>query len=482
MVSTNVMTRCFWRPARALGWAALSLTVLACNSAACAETMDFAKAWSQLLQVSDQLQAKHQQVNRAKAKEDAGDALNYPSLNVSASYTRLEKPIELDLQDLNPLASLDVSTLPSAITEVLATIPSSMYVTPFTEQEVFRSSLQAMWPIYTGGRITAAQGIHAAQVLESEHEFALTQRELFLQLVDRYYAVSVTQTLADTQKQLVDSLRLHVAHAEKLEQQGQIAKVERLNAQVALENAKVDWGKAKRQYEMAEIALARMLHVPTVNPSTKIFMLEQQPTLSRLSQLTLSEHPALKLLEAKEAQANGLVDLEKGGYYPTVYLYGNYTLYEDDSLLSQVEPDWMVGVGVSIPLISRDGRSGKVLAAKSALLQARYTKAQTKQDLSLLIDQSYRQMLQAKEEVDALDVSLALASENLRLRELAFNQGLSTSIDRVDAELSLTAVKTKQLGAKYRYMQAYAKVMAVSGQVDEYVNRTQIQGASHAHE
>ncbi|GGP88820.1 TolC family protein [Shewanella ulleungensis] len=480
MVLISLIGQCFQQPARFVGCVTLSISTLIFTGFSYAETVSFPQAWQQLLQVSDQLQAKNQHVNRAKAEESAGDALNYPSLNVAGSYTRLEKPIELDLQDLNPLASLDVSTLPSAITDVLATIPSSMYVTPFTEQDVFRASLQAMWPIYTGGRITAAQGIHAAQVSESEQEFALASRELFLQLVDRYYAVSVTQTLAETQKQLVDSLSLHASHAEKLEQQGQIAKVERLNAQVALENAKVDWGKAKRQYEMAEIALARMLHVPAVNPTTGLFMLEQQPSLSRLSQLTLTQHPALKLLEAKEAQANGLVDLEKGGYFPTVYLYGNYTLYEDDSLFSQVEPDWMVGVGVSIPLISRDGRSGKVLAAKSALLQARYTKAQTRQDLSLLIDQSYRQMLQAKEEVDALDTSLALATENLRLRELAFNQGLSTSIDRVDAELSLTAVKTKQLGAKYRYMQAYAKVMAVSGQVDEYVNRTQIQGASHA--
>lgn len=478
MILMNVIRQCLLRPARMAGCITLCFSALAFTGLANAETVSFVQAWQQLQQVSDHLQAKNQHVNRAKAEEHAGDALNYPSLNIAGSYTRLEKPIELDLQDLNPLASLDANSLPSAITEVLATIPSSMYVTPFTEQDVFRASLQAMWPIYTGGRVTAAQGIHAAQVSESEQEFALASRELFLQLVDRYYAVSVTHTLADTQQQLVDSLSLHVSHAEKLEQQGQIAKVERLNAQVALENAKVDLGKAKRQYEMAEIALARMLHVPTVSPSTPLFVLKQQPSLSRLSQLTLTQHPALKLLEAKEAQANGLVDLEKGGYFPTVYLYGNYTLYEDDSLFSQVEPDWMVGVGVSIPLISRDGRSGKVLAAKSALLQARYTKAQTRQDLSLLIDQSYRQMLQAQEEVEALNASLALATENLRLRELAFNQGLSTSIERVDAELNLTAVKTKQLGAKYRYMQAYAKVMAVSGQVDEYIN--QIQGASHA--
>ena len=178
------------------------------------------------------------------------------------------------------------------------------------------------------------------------------------------------------------------------------------------------------------------------------------------------------MLEAKETQANGLIALEKGKYHPTVFLFGNYTLYEEDTLLTSITPDWMVGVGVNVPLISRDGRSGKVEAAKSALLQARYTKAQTKQDLSLLVDQSYRQLLQAEEEVTALDTSLELAIENLRLREIAFNQGLSTSIDRVDAELKLSAVKTQQLAARYRYVQAYARLMAISGQLDEFIGRT----------
>ncbi|WP_037430614.1 TolC family protein, partial [Shewanella sp. POL2] len=109
---------------------------------------------------------------------------------------------------------------------------------------------------------------------------------------------------------------------------------------------------------------------------------------------------------------------------------------------------------------------------KSALLQARYTKAQTRQDLSLLLDQSYRQLLQAEEEFKALNTSLELATENLRLREIAFNQGLSTSIDRVDAELKLSAVKTQQLGASYRYVQAYARLMAISGQLDEFIGRS----------
>ena len=437
-----------------------------------AQPMTFTTAWQQLLTVSDKLQAESQQVLRAQAEQEAGEDLGMPSLDINGSYTHLEKPIELDLRDLNPLASLDPGSLPPALGGALAGIPSSMFVTPFTEQDIFRASLQAMWPIYTGGKITAAQGIHAAEVAEKEQQLQLVTRDLFTLLVDRYYAVSVTEMLMQTQQQLVSSLSEHVDHALKLEEQGQIAKVERLNAQVALENARVSAGSAKRQHEMAMIALSRMLHERSVTTASQLFMLPNQPSLPRLSQLTMTQHPALRLLEAKEDQASGLIEVEKGRYKPTVFLYGNYTLYEDDSLFSKVEPDWMVGVGVKVPLLSRDGRSGKVQAAKSALLQARYTKAQTQQDLSLLLDQSYRQLQQAQEEAVALNTSLSLAEENLRLREIAFNQGLSTSIDRVDAELKLSAVKTQQLGAKYRYVQSYARLMSISGQLDDFIGRT----------
>ncbi|MEZ9538426.1 TolC family protein [Shewanella sp. 10N.286.51.B8] len=461
-------------------FAAFLVVGISVISAAQAEPLAFNQAWQQLLTVSDKLKAQSQEVSRAEAEQDAGKDLSLPSLDLSGSYTRLEKPVELDLRDLNPIASLDPAALPPALGNIIGAIPGSLFVTPFTEQDVFRASLKAMWPIYTGGQITAAQGIQAAQVEEKKHQYALVSRELFTQLVDRYFAVALTKTLVQTNQQLVDSLTEHASHAQKLEREGQIAKVERLNAQVALENAKVNLGSSQRQYEMSTIALSRMLQLSNTTPTSGLFSLAQPPSLPRLSQLTISQHPALKLLEAKETQANGLIKLEKGKYHPTVFLYGNYTLYEDDSLFSQIEPDWMVGLGVNVPIFSRVGRSGKVKAAQSALLQAKHTKAQTQQDLSLLVDQSYRQLQQADEEVNALNASLALATENLRLRELAFNQGLSTSIDRVDAELKLSAVKTQQLGAQYRYVQAYARLMAISGQVDEFIGRTQLQESQHA--
>ncbi|MGI2259877.1 TolC family protein [Shewanella sp. GXUN23E] len=447
-----------------------------------AQTVSFGEAWQQLQTVSDKLKADEAQVSRAEALKRGGDALDYPTLGISGTYTHLDKPVELDLRDLNPLASLNGGQLPVPIPPALGGLLESLpMVTPFTEQDIFRASLQALWPIYTGGKISAAQSIQKAQVAEQQQAAELAKRDLFTTLVDRYYGVIVTHKAWQTQQALVDALDEHLQHAIKLEAQGQIAKVERLNAEVAVANAKVNAASAMRQYQMAQIALSRMLHQQQSEPDSPLFMLPADPSLPQLTQLTLAQHPALKLLEAKEAQAQGLVDVEKSQYLPTVFLYGNYTLYEDDSLASQMEPDWLVGVGIKMPIISNSGRGDKVEAAKSALLQARYTKAQTRQDLSLLLDQSFRQLEQAREEVSSLNTSLALAEENLRLRELAFNQGMSTSIERVDAQVKLTAVQTQQLAATYRYVQAYARLMAVSGQLDEFIARSSLSAERPTH-
>ena len=449
-----------------------------------AEVVSFDQAWQQLQHVSDKLKAENQQVEGAKAQAEATKALDLPSLSISGSYTHLADPVELDLRDLNPLASLDIATLPPqigpVIGQIISQIPASSFITQMSEQDIFTASLQAMWPIYTGGKITAAQRIKQAQVTEKQQSMLLAKRELFTTLVDRYYAVAVTEAFVNTQAQLVNSLQKHVDHAKALEQQGQISKVERLNAEVALANANVSYGSAQRQQQMAQIALAKMLHQSQVNTDSPLFMLANTPSLPQITQLTMSTHPALALIESKERQAQGLVDLEKSAYLPKVFLYGNYKLYSDDSIVSEMAPDWMVGVGVKVPLISNSGRGDKVEAAKSALLQARYTKAQTKQDLSLLLDQTYRQLQQAQEEVNALNTSFALAKENLRLRELAFNQGLSTSIEQVDAELKLNAVETKQIAAKYRYIQAYARLMAVSGQLQQFISHTHQQEKANA--
>ena len=231
-------------------------------------SVSFSEAWTQVLQTSDKLHAEQAVLDNALAEQDASSALAWPELNVSARYTYMQQPLALDIKDLNPIASLKLNTLTQQhqlITDLSQALAQLNTVTPFTQQDIFNTSLQAMWPIYTGGKITAAHGIHAALVQEKQQQMLLTQRELFLQLVERYYGVEVSVAASQLQLSLMNALQHHAEQAEKLEQQGQIAKVERLNAQVALENAKVNYNRSKRQTGMAQLALTKLLKIQPAN-------------------------------------------------------------------------------------------------------------------------------------------------------------------------------------------------------------------------
>lgn len=163
-----------------------------------------------------------------------------------------------------------------------------------------------------------------------------------------------------------------------------------------------------------------------------------------------------------------MIKLEKGKYAPELFLFGNYNLYEDDSIVSKTTPDWLVGVGVSMPLVSRDGRSETVQAAKSAELQVNLLQAKTRQDLELLVEKTWREAAQGLEEYQSLSSTQELAEENVRLRDKAFGQGLSTSLDVVDAQSQLAGVKTQRAAAAYQYVVSLARLLALSGQMNSF--------------
>ena len=180
-------------------------------------------------------------------------------------------------------------------------------------------------------------------------------------------------------------------------------------------------------------------------------------------------HPALALFDAKTRQAQGSISAERGRYKPEVGLFGSYTLAEDNSVLSELEPEWLVGIRVKVPLFSNDGRSDRVKAAKSAEMEARHRKAQTEQDLKLLLSSQYANLEQARYELNALDSAEQLARENRRLRELAFRQGLGTSLEQVDADQRLMEVQLGKARARYQYLMALAQITTLGGSMDQMI-------------
>ncbi|CED57245.1 TolC family protein [Aliivibrio wodanis] len=428
----------------------------------CAQSVDFDNAWQNVLKNHNGIAAERMNVQRQEALAAGASDLHLPSISLSANYTYLDDDVTVSSEQLLNSTDVSLPPLPFPLPNLTSTL---------TERDIFTSSIKAIWPIFTGGRISAAENAAEGKANEARNQLLMKQQGSYEDLAKYYFSVVLASEVVQTYSEVEQGLAKHRNNALKLQEQGQIAKVERLQADASYDKAKVDLHKAEQDRDIANAALLRMLQSnDTVIPETRLFINKSLPQLTSFVDSTLDTYPGLALLDAKEEQAKSLVKAEKGRYYPEVYLYGNYSLYEGDSLSAEIAPDWMVGVGVNVPLFDNHGRSDKVVAAHSAIQQVQYLKKQARQDLSLLVEKTYREALQAIDEYYGLASSIELAKENVVLREKAFKQGLSTSLDVVDAELYLASIKTQRSLASFNYVLSLVKLLALSNQTETFVD------------
>ncbi|CAH7128655.1 Outer membrane protein [Vibrio chagasii] len=450
---------------RYLALASMLLSTMA--SPSYAAPLTFSEAWQILQENNNSLAAQQANVERYQHLQNATGSLNLPSVTLGANYTHLDSDVTINgeqfADSLSGVPSIGLP-VPPQIISALGGITSTI-----TEQDIFSSSIRAVWPIFTGGRITAAQTAAEGKSEEAQSQLLMEKQARYEDLSKYYFSVILAEDVVKTRQAVEAGLTQHRDFAIKLEQQGQIARVERLQADASLDKAVVERTKAENDLKIAQLALTQILgQSQSVEPSEQLFINKNLPHMDVFIDQTLMTYPGLKILDAKEKQASSLIKAEKGKYYPEVYLYGDYSLYEDDSLASEMKPDWLVGIGVNVPLLDTSGRSDKVAAAHSAVSQVKFLKSQAKQDLTVLVQKTYLEANQAIEEVQGLNSSLSLAQENLLLRKKAFTQGLSNSLEVVDAELYLASIKTQQSAARFKYLISLNKLLALTSEMNAY--------------
>ncbi len=443
-------------------------------SLSAASEFDFSTAWNHVLEKSNILIAEQENIRHATFQQQASRDLYLPQINLNAGYLYLDDDVQLspktvfDSMPAGELVGAQLGSLVQGLGFSAEALEQGLTST-ISEREIKSSSLSALWPLFTGGRINAAQDIARASLAQARQQRALKLYGQFETLATRYFAVVLFQQLLDTRTEVVDSLQIHLQHAQLLVDNGQIAEVERLQAEASCDKARVEREKSVNDLLIFQAALTSLLQEETtVFPANPLFINSKLPPLDSFTQKTLAGYPGLAILDAKEDMAEGVVNVEEGKYYPEIALLGNYNLYEEDSLAAELTPDWFVGLAVSIPILDRSGRSGKRLAAKSLVCKVRALRKQARQDLSLLVEKTYRQATQAIAEYNGLESSLKLAKRTLELRKKAFDQGLATSIDVVDARLYVAAVKNQRSHAAFTYVTKLAGILAISGQLDKF--------------
>src|SRR6056297_952616 len=204
------------------------------------------------------IKASQHQLSRAQKEREAQKGLYYPKLDVGATFTQMSEPLELDLTPVRD-AILPAYELIGGQNELLGNLTDYMASTgtldPTTYQS-FNNGLSQMemgregaisaindgewvktiqdnqfavvdasltWPIYTGGKIRAANKAAEAKMEATQAKNQQVVAKEITSVVERYFGLRLALNVEEVRNQVVEGMEKHLHDAKKLEENGMIA-------------------------------------------------------------------------------------------------------------------------------------------------------------------------------------------------------------------------------------------------------------------
>lgn len=425
-----------------------------------AEELGFREAWERTQSVNPSLGAARVEVERRAEQQRAARSLYGPQIELTGRYTVIDDPITIDL---DPIREVILGLHPSVPPTL---IPS--FVTDIQDDQFLRAQVTAVWPVYAGGRIRAAQRAAAAETSEATADARRQTQNMFTEMVRRFYGAQLARMAKDTRESVLAGLDRHVEQARQLEAEGFIARSELLNARVARDEAWRELRKAELQVEIAGIALAALLDQDEpVAPTSPLFVVTRP--LEPVSVFLLgceASNPTLELMSARQDQAAEGVAVEQGKLRPEVFLFGIKELNPDG--LTVLDPDWAAGIGVRMVLWDRSDRTRRLAAARLLERRVELISDDVRRRLWTAVEHAYRKVSEAQDQFQSLVSSLDAARESVRVHEVSFREGQATSLEVVDARLALARVETERAAVARDFVVALSTLLEMSGQTERF--------------
>lgn len=433
---------------------------------AVAAPMDFGTALQHMAASSDRLAASRQAVDSAAWQRRAVESLGGLSVSLTGAAYAYNANLDVDLNPLSQALPGIASQLPPQLGGMVAQLPHlpASYTLNRHKTDV-TASVNAVYPLYMGGIDNAARGLADARTREAQADNARVSDELASLLVQRYFGAQLADRAAVLRETALQSIEKHDAAAQKMLDAGVIAKVERLQARSALEDARKNARKARDDADLATTALTRTARAEErVQPTSPLFVNSQpvQP-LDYFIDAALARHPGLEKVAAKKAQASQLHAADEALRRPQVFAFGQRQIKSGNA-------DWVAGIAVRWTLWDSIDRKALAASSQAQVEQAERTGAQARSDIALLVEKNWLALEQARRQYFAQQAGVDLSAEVLRLREAGLREGTSTTLDLIDAQLNNAKVQTERAQAAHDYVLALAALLESSGLSEEFAN------------
>ena len=129
----------------------------------------------------------------------------------------------------------------------------------------------------------------------------------------------------------------------------------------------------------------------------------------------------------------------------------------------------MIGVQAKMNIFNGLAKVNKLKATHYLKTEVDAAQDYASDQIELWVNSSYREVLNKEERYLKMKPTVDLALKNLQINEKRFQEGLSRSIDVIDARLMYEGMVVERLKSLYDYNIALAELYFATGSPDEVV-------------
>ena len=352
------------------------------------------------------------------------------------------------------------------VSDGLNKVPNDLDVT--IQDHDVRTSVSMVMPLYMGGKINSAKQIANIQAQRSNISEKQQQDTQRFEMIQAYFNVQLQQQLVNSALFNLNAMQEHYGNAVKLEQQGFINKGQRMQFEVARNNAERSYQNAQANLRASQFSLQNLLQTKqSVQLSTPLFVnLTQNHSLDTLLANYDQNSSLIRKLQMDTQLANENVKVQQSAKKPSVFAFGEYEL---DS-----KENWIVGVMAKYNLFSGIDNNKNIRAAELKKYAAELMTERTKQEVENVLYKSFSELNSSQTSHQLLTQNTKAAQENLRIQQLSFKEGMGTATQVIDAQNALNGLKTEMAVNAYKYILSLATLLQSYGSIDEfklYVNQ-----------
>jgi hydrophobe/amphiphile efflux-1 (HAE1) family protein len=429
----------------ALGWLISATSAFAQPGSAL--TLTFDQALERAVQNNEGLKVAKEKVVETQARVQESKTNFLPQVNLGYNYT--------------PSQRFPVIRIPAGVFGP----DEQTFQAGFSQRNQLQ--LFVSQPIYTGRRLENALGISTSSLDASKLELERTRQEIEYRVVETFYAALMNERGVAVADEQIRFSETQLALAKARFEAGTVARLDVLQAEVELANAKARRIQARAQVDTAMQALRGVLSLPQTQSLTLEGSLDEPVAVHAREELDrrLTERPDLQAFSARREAAEYSSNLAQGEWKPSLAFTGNMQYQQDalDSLLARDNQSYAFGLQLNVPLFAAPGAAARRNMAQSQMRQAEHGLRFATDNARLELESAWTALAASAEVVATQEKALELARESVSIAQVSYENGVITSAELNDAQVRLIQTEWLLMQAKYARITAAARARLSAG-------------------